>query len=175
MAAKKQTNMRIAEPLLRAVAEAARKRGETVTAVTEKAFEAYVRESAGLPPAPPPDVVEAAIVPLEGESKRARKRRAAEPPASPAATRESRTAPAGRQESPEPRTERKRKVAAKPTPAHAPVVPVFRVAGRDAEFPPLLAPEIPDEPDEDEPAPCPHPSDRIDDKNVCHECGQEVD
>ena len=55
MAAKKQINVRIAEPLLETVAEAARRRGETVTGVVEKAFEAYVQDAQPQSPPEPAD------------------------------------------------------------------------------------------------------------------------
>ena len=55
MTAKKQINVRIAEPLLGSVAEAARKRGETVTGVVEKAFEAYVQDAQPQSPPEPAD------------------------------------------------------------------------------------------------------------------------
>lgn len=62
---------RVEKALVETVAAQARVRGETVTDVIERAFQAYIQRDSPAqavytpPAAPPPQVVEEAIVPLE--------------------------------------------------------------------------------------------------------------
>ena len=63
---------RVEEALVKAVSAQARARGETVTDVIERAFQAYIQrdspaQAVYTSPVPPPQVIEEAIVPMESK------------------------------------------------------------------------------------------------------------